>query len=126
MPKLEKRILAVVSDLFFSVKIGDVAKRSGMSCDFVKDHETALQRALAEQPALMILDLNFDAAEPVKLIGELKGKPETRGITLIAFVSHIQAELKQAAQEAGCNMVLARSAFSQNLPMVLRRHSGQI
>ena len=28
------------------------------------------------------------------------------------------------AQEAGCNMVLARSAFSQNIPQIFKRHSG--
>ena len=39
-------------------------------------------------------------------------------------MSHVQGELKQQAQEAGCDMVLARSAFSQNLPVILKRHSG--
>jgi hypothetical protein len=36
----------------------------------------------------------------------------------------VQGELKQQAQEAGCDMVLARSAFSQNLPVILKRHAG--
>ena len=44
---------------------------------------------------------------------------------MIGYVSHVQGELKQAAHEAGCDMVLARSAFSQNLPQILKRHSGQ-
>jgi hypothetical protein len=38
----------------------------------------------------------------------------------------VQAELKQQAQEAGCDMVLARSAFSQNLPLIFKRHSSII
>jgi hypothetical protein len=38
----------------------------------------------------------------------------------------VQGELKQAAQEAGCDMVMARSAFSQNLQQILKRHSGVI
>ena len=28
------------------------------------------------------------------------------------------------AQEAGCDMVMARSALSQNLPQIFKRHSG--
>jgi hypothetical protein len=36
----------------------------------------------------------------------------------------VQVELKQQAQEAGCDMVMARSAFSQNLPQIFKRHSG--
>jgi len=35
----------------------------------------------------------------------------------------VQAELKMAAQQKGCDVVLARSAFSQNLPTILRRYA---
>jgi hypothetical protein len=38
----------------------------------------------------------------------------------------VQGDLKQAAQEAGCDMVMAQSAFSQNLQQILKRHSGVI
>ena len=112
-----------MSDLFFSVKLTDAAKRAGMSLEFVKEPEAVRAKA-KEKPQLIIFDLNFDAVEPVKLIGELKGSAETKGISLIGFLSHIQAELKQQAQEAGCDMVMARSAFSQNMPLIFKRHAG--
>ncbi len=118
-----KRVLAVLTDLFFSVKLADAAKRAGLALEFVKDSDAVLEKA-QHKPALIILDLNFDAVEPLKLIEELKSKPDTKGISLIGYVSHIQGELKQQAQEAGCNMVLARSAFSQNIPQIFKRHSG--
>jgi hypothetical protein len=38
----------------------------------------------------------------------------------------VQGELKQQAQEAGANIVMARSAFSQNLQQILKRHSGVV
>jgi PleD family two-component response regulator len=118
-----KRVLAVVNDLFFSVKITDAAKRSGMSLEFVKDQQQVLDKAAA-RPNLIIFDLNFEAVDPLKLIGTLKGNRETKGISLIGYLSHIQGELKQQAQEAGCDMVLARSAFSQNMSQIFKRHSG--
>jgi hypothetical protein len=34
----------------------------------------------------------------------------------------LQGDLKAKAIEAGCDMVVPRSAFSQNLPSLLRRH----
>lgn len=120
-----KKILAVLSDLFFSVKITDAAKKAGMTLEFVKEANQVMAKA-KERPALIIIDLNFDAIHPVDLIRKLKAAPELKGVTLIGYLSHIQAELKQEAQEAGCNMVLARSAFSQNLPMILKRHSGHV
>jgi len=43
---------------------------------------------------------------------------------VIGFLSHVQGDLKQKAHEVGCDMVLPRSAFSQNLPQLLRRHGA--
>ena len=40
------------------------------------------------------------------------------------FALYLQADLKVKAQEAGCDMVLPRSSFSQNLPSLLRRHGA--
>lgn len=121
----KKKILAVVDDLFFSVKISDAAKRTGLEVDFVKSEKDALDKA-KERPLLIIVDLNITALSPLKLIGKLKGNSELKQISLIGFLSHIQGELKQKAQEAGANMVMARSAFSQNLQQILKRHSGTL
>ena len=120
---MQKRVLAVVSDLFFSVKLTDAAKRNGLALEFVKDSGQVLEKA-KEKPCLIIFDLNYDAANPVQLIVELKSQPETKHISLIGYLSHIQVELKQQAQDAGCDMVMARSAFSQNMPQIFKRHSS--
>jgi len=117
-----KKVLAVVEDLFFTVKINEAAKRAGLSVAFVKSERDALDQA-AERPALIILDLNFAGVEPVALIGKLKADPSLQGISVLGYVSHVQGDLKQAAQEAGCDMVLARSAFSQNLQQIMKRHA---
>ena len=119
-----KRILAVVSDLFFSVKLSEAAKRASLVLEFVKEAKQVIEKAHHEKPALIIFDLNFDSVEPLSLITRLKVAPETKGINLIGYLSHVQVELKQNAQEAGCDMVMARSAFSQNLPQIFKRYSG--
>ena len=115
-----KKVLAVLEDLFFTVKINESAKRAGLSVAFVKSQRDALDQA-AGHPALIILDLNFSSVNPVELIQKLKADPELRKISLLGYVSHVQGELKQEAQEAGCDMVLARSAFSQNLLQIMNR-----
>jgi len=116
-------VLAVVNDLFFSVKLTEAAKRNGLALEFVKEPKLVLEKA-GETPSLIVFDLNFDSVEPLKLISELKSKPLTKGISLIGYLSHVQADLKQQALAAGCDMVMARSAFSQNLPVIFKRHSG--
>ena len=124
MPKPEpKLVLAVVSDLFFSVKLTDAAKRNGLVLEFVKDGKEVIEKAKGH-PSLIIFDLNFDAVQPLKLITKLKGNSETKPISLIGYLSHVQGELKLKAQEAGCDMVMARSALSQNLPLIFKRHSS--
>jgi CheY-like chemotaxis protein len=115
------KILAVMSDLFFSVKINDAAKKLGMTAEFVKDKTLALEKAKAKPP-LIILDLNCDAADPLGLIADIKADPDTAGIPLVGFISHVQTELRQRAQDIGCDTVVARSVFAQNLPAIIDKH----
>jgi PleD family two-component response regulator len=122
----KKKILAVVEDLMFTVKIADAAKRAGLEVEFVKSERDVIEKATEEKPLLVILDLNFEAVQPLKLISQMKNDGEMKQISVIGYLSHVQGELKQQAQEAGANIVMARSAFSQNLQQILKRHSGVV
>ncbi|HME09142.1 MAG TPA: hypothetical protein VKG25_18940 [Bryobacteraceae bacterium] len=122
----KKKILAVVDDLLFTVKINDAAKRIGLDVEFLKNEKDLLDKAKDDKPLLVILDLNANSIQPVHAIEKLKGNASLKTISIIGFVSHVQGELKQKAQDAGANMVMARSAFSQNLQQILRRHAGVI
>jgi CheY-like chemotaxis protein len=109
-------ILAVVSDLMFTVKIQDAAKRAGAQITFVASHLRALER-LKDKPALVILDLNFELAEPIQLISQIKAA----GIPSLGYLSHVQTDLKRKADEAGCDSIVARSTFSQKLPELIAK-----
>ena len=76
-----------------------------------------LERA-ATNPALIVFDLNFAAVEPVRLIEKLKSDPQLRQIRLLAYLSHVQTDLQNAAIAAGCDEVMPRSAFSMNLNQI--------
>ena len=122
MPNQKKKVVAVLSDLMFTVKIQEAAKRAGLDAVFVKSGDQAIEQAKS-LPAVMILDLNNTSADALDLIASLKADAATSKVSLLGYVSHVQADLKQAAQERGCDMVIARSAFSQNLPTILRRYA---
>jgi CheY-like chemotaxis protein len=117
-----KKVVAVLTDLMFTVKIQEAAKRVGLEAVFVKSKEKAMERA-SEGPAVVILDLNNPGLDALDVISALKTHADTRNIPLLGFVSHVQADLKQAAQQKGCDVVFARSAFSQNLPAILQRYA---
>ena len=118
-----KKVLAVLDDLFFMVKINESAKQAGLPLEFLKTETDLLARAKTH-PALIILDLNYRGVDPLKVVQALKADPETKGVSVIGYLSHVQGDLKVQAQQAGCNAVLPRSSFSQNLPQILRRHAG--
>jgi CheY-like chemotaxis protein len=119
----QNRVVAVLSDLMFTVKIQDAAKRAGMDVIFVQTEQGAIEQA-RQRPALIILDLNNSSVPVLDLISQLKNEEGTRGISLLGYVSHVQADLIEAARTNGCDQVLARSAFSQNLPAILKRYAG--
>lgn len=118
-----KKILALVSDLLFTVKISDAARRNGMQIEYVKTDEDFLDK-VRSMPSLVIMDLNIHSANPVKLIEQVKSDAERKDVNILSFVSHVQGDLKQKAHDAGCNLVLARSAFTQNLQQILKRYAG--
>ena len=120
------RIFAFIEDLFFMAKIQETARKLNVKVEFVKtdkDMTEKLQQNGDEKPSLIIFDLNNANAKPLTLIPKLKSKLK-KGTSIIGFLSHVQGDLKQKAHEVGCDMVLPRSAFSQNLPQLLRRHGA--
>ena len=69
----------------------------------------------------MILDLNCATVDSLHVIRSLKARDGLRGIPLVGFLSHVQTERRQEALEAGCDTVLPRSAFAQQLTEILRK-----
>ncbi len=123
MTNQKKKVVGVLSDLMFTVKIQEAAKRAGMESVFVSSQKDAIAQA-KDNPAVIIFDLNHSAGDPLDTIAKLKSDDETSKINLLGYVSHVQADLKKAAQDKGCDVVVARSAFSQNLPALLGRYIG--
>jgi CheY-like chemotaxis protein len=120
------RIFAFVEDLFFLAKIQETGRKMNVKVEFVKTEKDLADRLKSngkEKPSLIIFDLNNANAKPLTLIPKLKSKLK-KGTSIIGFLSHVQGDLKQKAHESGCDMVLPRSAFSQNLPQLLRRHGA--
>jgi len=119
------RIYLFIEDLFFFAKINETARKLGIKVAFVKNDPDTVAKIVEapedERPSLIVFDLNNTAAKPLSLIPKIKSKLK-RGTSVIGFLSHLQGDLKAKAVEAGCDIVMPRSAFSQNLPTLLRRH----
>ena len=114
-----------IEDLFFLAKIQETARKLGIKVGFLTNDKDTLAKIIEgpeeERPSLIVFDLNNASAKPLTLIPKLKTKLK-KGTSIIGFLSHLQGDLKAKAVEAGCDMVMPRSAFSQNLPSLMRRH----
>jgi CheY-like chemotaxis protein len=124
-PDHSTRIYAFIEDLFFLAKIQETARKLNVKVQFVKSEKDVIEKVeiSGEKPSLIIFDLNNHLANPLKTIPKLK-KEFKKDTNILGFVSHIQGDLKLKAIEAGCDTVVPRSAFSQNLPNLLRRHGA--
>jgi hypothetical protein len=119
------KIFFFIEDLFFIAKIQETARKLGVKVAFVKNDKEAVAQLVGgveeDRPGLIVFDLNNANAKPLTLIPKLKTKLK-RSTSIVGFLSHLQGDLKAKATEAGCDTVMPRAAFSQNLPNLLRRY----
>ena len=115
-------VAILVDDMFFTAKINGAAAECGRQIERVKTREQ-LERLVLNPPSLVIIDLNSDRLDPLETIGFFKSRAELSAVPIVSFVSHVQTDLIRAAQAAGCDYVLPRSAFTQ---MILEIVSGNL
>ena len=99
-------ILAVVDDLFFLAKIQQTAKLTGIQVEPAA-LQNVMERLRQAPAAAIVIDLNH------------------RSDNNDDFTVRNQTDLAQAARGAGCDILLARSAFSQRLPELLHQLAGK-
>ncbi len=116
---MSRRVLAAVEDLLFRSKILETAGALGVEATFPRSPKKLLQEVAACPPGLLVLDLNSTRFEPLKLLKELKAHSATQYIPVVGYLSHVQKDLAVAARELGCDRVMARSAFTRDLPKIL-------
>jgi DNA-binding NarL/FixJ family response regulator len=109
------RVVALMDDLFFQMKLAETAKHLGIEVK-VAANPDALNGLLEPAPKLVIVDLNA-RSQPLAAIQRLRSV--SKDLRIVGFLSHVQRDLAAQAQSAGCDEVLPRSAFSQNLAAIL-------
>jgi CheY-like chemotaxis protein len=109
------RIIALMDDLFFQMKVAETAKHLGVEFKVASNGEV-LAGMLEPPTKLVIIDLNAKN-EPVATIARLRATQKE--LPVVAFLSHVQIELAEQAKAAGSTEVLPRSVFTQNLAKIL-------
>lgn len=115
---MNRRVVAVVSDLLFRTRIAETAKQAGV--DFTAIPSGIALSALENQtPDLIVLDL-ADTGDPISLAHALRASLATRSVPIVGFYPHVDNALRQRALAAGIPHVLPRSAFVAQMLEILQ------
>jgi DNA-binding NarL/FixJ family response regulator len=109
------RVIALMDDIFFQMKVAETAKHLGLEFK-VATSVDALMSLLEPAPKLVIVDLNA-RSQPIEAIAKVRAA--AKDVRVVAFLSHVQRELAEQARAAGCEEVMPRSSFTQNLAEIL-------
>jgi DNA-binding NarL/FixJ family response regulator len=109
------RVVALMDDLFFQMKVAETAKHVGVELKVAANGD-AMLGLLEPSPNLVIVDLNA-RSQPLAAIERLRAS--RKDLRVVGFLSHVQRDLAAQAEAAGCDEVMPRSAFTQNLASIL-------
>jgi hypothetical protein len=101
------RVVAFIPDLLFGSNVVGALRAAGHDPLLVSD----VEQVRRELPGadLLIVDLTTDAAER---IGQVQAIPRA-AVPALAFYSHVEADVRAQAEEAGLDMVVPRSRMAR-------------
>lgn len=78
-------------------------KRRGYEVSVAVDGQAGLDKARAEKPSVILLDMNLPVVDGWTVAQTLKADPATAGIPIIALTAHAMSGDREKALAAGCD-----------------------
>ena len=108
--------LLLCDDLIFTSRITGTAKALGLLVRSARDVALLSSMAREKPPTCVLLDLQHPQLDLVALLIELRA---IGPMCVVGYGSHVDAATLHAARVAGCDPVLPRSRFVEELPTAL-------
>jgi CheY-like chemotaxis protein len=109
--------LVLSDDLLFSSRITGTAEALGLSVRTVRTSAELIRQAEALRPTCVLLDLHNPGLDVSDLVARLKAFDPSP--LLVAYGSHVEAATLHKARQAGCDRVMPRSQFVEELVQAL-------
>ncbi len=109
------KILVVDDDVDSLKLIGLMLQRQGYEVEGANSGEQALEKANADQPDLIILDVMMPDMDGYTVCKELRGNPRTNEIPIIMFTAKTLIDDKVAGFEAGADDYLTKPTHPAEL-----------
>jgi signal transduction histidine kinase len=101
-------VLIADDNVDFALSLSAVLEAAGFAVRVVHDGASAVDAAIAQVPAVAILDIGMPRLNGYDVARELRRDPRTRSVKLIAVTGWGQPADKQAAGEAGFDVHLVK------------------
>ena len=105
-------ILAIVDDLLFRSKLEATAAHLGVPLTLAAE-----VHPVGGPWHRVLIDLNLSHGDALAMVRALRAAHPS--VPVIGYCSHVDVVLQRQALDAGCTIVLPRSAFVQQLPELL-------
>lgn len=89
-----------------------------------RDGEEGVERAKAELPDLVLMDISIPKIDGWEATRRLKGEESTRHIPIVALTAHALEEDRQKAELAGCDGYLAKPVEPRRVVQEVERFLG--
>ena len=111
-----KKVLVVEDDQDNREMVLKVLKHNGYQAIEAVDGEEAIEKAKAENPDLILLDLYIPKMDGYEVTRRLKGDQGLRHIPIIALTAHAMKGNREEALAAGCDGYIAKPINVRELP----------
>lgn len=115
----QKRILALITDLFFSVRVETGLGSRGYDVVIADDTELEDRLTAGSPPALIIVDIGGFGLDWEAAIETVRA--HLPSVPILAFGSHVDLDARERALDAGATKVVAKSRFVEALPELVSR-----
>jgi len=93
---------------------------SGFSVETATNGREAIEKAIALQPDLILMDASMPILDGWQATRALKADPRTRSIPILALTAHAFEDAKQEARGAGCDGFITKPCLPDDLVTEVR------
>ena len=116
------RVAALIPDLLFGSKVQGLLEQAGHQVDLIGSEVEAWDDVGGID--VLVIDLVGSDLDGVTLLETLKSGGELRGVRTLATYSHVDADMRRRALDAGFDLVVPRSRMMREGGDLLAQLAG--
>jgi DNA-binding NarL/FixJ family response regulator len=121
------RVLALIPDLLFGSRVQSSLSAAGHDVELIGEEgrlRDRLNDAAAPATAVLVVDLTNEDLDGATLVESLTGMGELARTRTLGFYAHVDAHVRQRAEQAGFDQVVPRSRMAREADELVARLSA--